>query len=80
MRKHIFQNFKYFFFKEEIQKDVRILAVCNTQKYFLYIFISKKKQASQLMEIKDNKTQPGYWPKPVTGFATVTCIYMLQWQ
>jgi len=47
---------------------------------FLYFYIGEKKQASQLITIKDNKTQPGYWPKPVTGSATVTCICMLQWQ
>jgi hypothetical protein len=46
---------------------------------FLYFFIEKT-QASQLIAIKDNKTQPGYWPKPVTGSTTVACICMLQWQ
>jgi len=64
-----------FVFLRGNSKYVRVLAVCNTQKYFLYIFFIKK--ASQLIAIKDNKTQPGYWPKPATGSAIVACICML---
>jgi hypothetical protein len=37
MRKHIFKT-SNIFFKKEHSKHVRILAVCNTQKTFFYIF------------------------------------------
>jgi hypothetical protein len=36
---------------------------------------SRKKKAARMTL----RTQPGYWPKPVTGSATVACICMLQW-
>jgi hypothetical protein len=63
----------------------------HVKNIFLY-FVLSKTQASQLIAIKDNKPctyilkvckktkQPGYWPKPVTGYATAACICMLQWQ
>jgi len=56
MIKHIFLKSRIFIFseKKECSKYVRVLAVCNTQKYFLYFFLSKT-QASQLIAIKDNK-------------------------
>jgi hypothetical protein len=68
-----------FVFLRGNSKYVRVLAVYNTLKYF-FIFFIEKTQASQLIAIKDNKTQPGYWLKPVTGSTTVACICMLQWQ
>jgi hypothetical protein len=53
MRKHIFETSNIFLYIKKRSKHVRVLAVCNTQKYF-YIFLSKT-QASQLIAIKDNK-------------------------
>jgi hypothetical protein len=61
-----------------------------TRKKHFFIFFLSKTQASQLIAIKDNKPCtyilkvckktkiPGYWPKPVTGYAIVACICMLQ--
>ena len=61
------------------------------KKHFLYFFCQKT-QASLFSKFARKgtvqkkksrmafRTQPDYWPKPVTGSATVACICMLPWQ